>query len=40
MNLLLPGTFYDVALRDVGRFIGAIALTRPAVTFDAGRDRA
>jgi hypothetical protein len=38
VNLLLAqGDFYDVALRDLGLAIGALALARLAVAFDGGR---
>jgi hypothetical protein len=33
-NLLLLGDYYDVALRDFGLLVGALALARLAVTFD------
>jgi hypothetical protein len=33
-NLLLQADFYDVALRDFGLLIGALALARLAATFD------
>lgn len=34
VNLLLQADFYDVALRDVGLMIGALALARLAAAFD------
>ncbi len=34
VNLLLLGGFYDIALRDFGLFLGALALSRLAVDFD------
>ncbi len=36
VNLLLLGKFYDVALRDVGLLLAAIALSRLATTFSFG----
>jgi hypothetical protein len=36
VNLLLAGGFYDVALRDFGLMLGAIALGRLSVTYDQG----
>jgi hypothetical protein len=36
VNLLLIGDFYDVALRDVGLLVGALALARLATAFDHG----
>jgi hypothetical protein len=39
VNLLtLPG-FYDVALRDFGLLVAAVALARLAVRYDARADR-
>ena len=35
MNLLLLGDYYDVALRDFGLFVGALALARLATAFPA-----
>lgn len=35
LNLLLLGTYWDVALRDVGLFLGAVALQRLSTRFDA-----
>ena len=35
LNLLLQGDFYDIALRDFGLLIGALALARLATAFDA-----
>ena len=32
VNLLILGNFYDVALRDFGLFVGAVALNRLAMT--------
>jgi uncharacterized membrane protein YphA (DoxX/SURF4 family) len=37
VNLLLLGDYYDVALRDFGLFVGALALSRLAVAED-GRE--
>ncbi|MEN3301879.1 hypothetical protein [Pseudonocardia sp.] len=34
VDLLLLGDFFDVALRDFGLFVGALALARLAVAFD------
>ena len=34
MNLLLVGDHYDIALRDFGLFLGALALARLATAFD------
>jgi hypothetical protein len=34
VNLLLLGSYYDIALRDFGFFLGALALSRPAMIFD------
>lgn len=34
VNLLLNGTFYDIALRDFGLMLGAFALARLAVQYD------
>jgi hypothetical protein len=34
VNLLLTGKYYDIALRDFGLFLGAIALGRLSMTFD------
>src|SRR5256714_13590526 len=34
VNLLLLGSFFDIALRDFGLFLGALALSRLAMTFD------
>ena len=34
VNLLLQGDFYDIALRDFGLLIGALALARLAPAFD------
>lgn len=39
LNLLLLGDFYDIALRDVGLLLGALALARLATAFpDVGFD--
>ena len=39
VNLLLQADFYDIALRDFGLLLGAIALARLATAFDRpGRD--
>jgi len=37
VNLLLAGTFYDIALRDFGLSLGAVALARLAREFDRPR---
>lgn len=37
VNLLLTGHFYDIALRDFGLFLGALALGRLSETYDRGR---
>jgi hypothetical protein len=37
INLLLLGDFYDIALRDFGLLIGALALARLATAFDRPR---
>lgn len=34
VNLLLVGSYFDIALRDFGLFLGAIALSRLAMEFD------
>ena len=34
VNLLLLGTYFDIALRDLGLFLGALALSRLAFAFD------
>jgi len=34
VNLLMCGTFFDIALRDFGLFLGALALGRLATLFD------
>jgi hypothetical protein len=39
VNLLLRADFYDVALRDFGLLIGALALARLAVVFDVRAQR-
>ena len=39
LNLLLLGDFYDVALRDFGLFLAALALSRLATAFPADRSR-
>jgi uncharacterized membrane protein YphA (DoxX/SURF4 family) len=39
-NLLLQGDFYDIALRDFGLLIGALALARLATAFDGPSVRA
>lgn len=43
INLLMCGAYYDIALRDFGLFLGAIALARLAVLYDpplgAARER-
>lgn len=38
INLLMLEKFYDIALRDFGLFLGALALARLAVTYDKERD--
>ncbi len=40
LNLLLLGSFYDVALRDLGLLFGALALSRLAWAAHADRQRA
>lgn len=35
LNLLLVGDFFDIALRDLGLALGALALARLATSFDA-----
>jgi hypothetical protein len=40
VNLLLQGDFYDIALRDFGLLLGALALARLATAFDRPRARA
>jgi hypothetical protein len=37
VNLLLQADFYDIALRDFGLLIGALALARLATAFDRPR---
>jgi uncharacterized membrane protein YphA (DoxX/SURF4 family) len=37
VNLLLIGDYYDIALRDFGLLIGAVALSRLAVAHQRGR---
>jgi hypothetical protein len=37
VNLLLQGDYYDIALRDFGLLIGALALARLATAFDRPR---
>jgi hypothetical protein len=39
-NLLLLGSHYDVALRDLGLLLGALALARLATAFQPGRQAA
>ena len=39
VNLLLMGEYYDIALRDVGLLIGALALARLATAFPDGVGR-
>jgi hypothetical protein len=39
VNLLLQAEYYDVALRDFGLLIGALALARLATAFDGRRAR-
>jgi hypothetical protein len=36
VNLLLVSGFYDIALRDFGLMLAAIALARLSVTYDRG----
>jgi hypothetical protein len=38
VNLLVAGGFYDIALRDFGLSLGALALARLAEAFPAGAD--
>ena len=38
VNLLLVGDFYDIAIRDVGLLLGALALARLATAADRARD--
>jgi hypothetical protein len=40
VNLLVLADFYDVALRDFGLFLGALALARLAAFYDRGGARA
>jgi hypothetical protein len=40
VNLLLQADFYDIALRDFGLLLGALALARLATAFDRPRVRA
>ena len=40
VNLLLQADFYDIALRDFGLLIGAVALARLATAFDGPTNRA
>jgi hypothetical protein len=37
VNLLLLGNYYDIALRDFGLLLGALALARLAIPFDRTR---
>jgi hypothetical protein len=37
VNLLLQGDYYDIALRDFGLLLGALALARLATAFDSPR---
>jgi hypothetical protein len=39
VNRLMLGDYYDIALRDFGLLIGAVALARLAAVFPAGFDR-
>jgi hypothetical protein len=36
LDLLLLGSFFDVALRDFGLFLGALALGRLSEVYDSG----
>jgi hypothetical protein len=36
LNLLLLGSFFDVAFRDFGLFLGALALGRLSMVYDTG----
>jgi len=36
LDLLLLGSFFDVALRDSGLFLGALALGRLSAVYDGG----
>jgi hypothetical protein len=36
VNLLLLGSYYDIALRDLGLFVAAVALWRLSLTYDHG----
>ena len=38
VNLLIVGGYGDVALRDFGLFLGALALGRLSTTYDRGGD--
>jgi hypothetical protein len=37
VNLLLVGSYFDIALRDFAHFLGALALFRLGVEFDHGK---
>ena len=37
LNLLLSGRYFDIALRDFGLFLGALALGRLAQVYDRRR---
>ncbi len=39
LNLLLLGEYYDIALRDLGLALGALALARLATVFEGARSR-
>jgi hypothetical protein len=39
VNLLMMADYYDIALRDFGLLIGALALARLATAFPAGTPR-
>jgi hypothetical protein len=39
VNLLMQGDYYDIALRDFGLLVGALALARLATAFPASGSR-